>query len=298
MHQRTIWRFRSCARSSFDDGSLSNSRLTFTLKPGIDTLQRLGLGWESKRFVLSGTIPSTKSMKRGNIVFVVIAYLLVATSLNAVDGSSSSHPALAERCRPSTRMRMIPSSFLPFSTTRSVKRNHPFLHCDSSRQQKTPPKRTESCAGDWLLFSLRGGSMNPTPETEFPSQPHWIGVSTTGGNMTAGATTSGMLHPPGSPQPPPPQHSTLHSSLLSLSTRPTSTRLSTLLYYWSLVSGGVAFATFGHVARSFLALVQWASSNTWIPRSEEDVQLQTNVVVRSTCAIVDSSLSKSHRRKW
>lgn len=52
---------------------------------------------------------------------------------------------------------------------------------------------------------------------------------------------------------------------------------------WSIPFLGciISYETYGQVSRLFLKGVQWASSNTWIPKSREDIDLQTNVVVRS-----------------
>jgi hypothetical protein len=41
----------------------------------------------------------------------------------------------------------------------------------------------------------------------------------------------------------------------------------------------VSYKSFGQVSKLFLRLVQWASSNTWIPQTREDIDLQASVVV-------------------
>jgi hypothetical protein len=45
----------------------------------------------------------------------------------------------------------------------------------------------------------------------------------------------------------------------------------------------VSYQSFGQVSKLFLRLVQWASSNTWIPRTREDIDLQASVVVSDGC---------------
>jgi hypothetical protein len=46
----------------------------------------------------------------------------------------------------------------------------------------------------------------------------------------------------------------------------------------------VSYKSFGQVSKLFLRLVQWASSNTWIPQTREDIDLQASVVVSSCLA--------------
>jgi hypothetical protein len=47
----------------------------------------------------------------------------------------------------------------------------------------------------------------------------------------------------------------------------------------------VSYASFGQMSRLFLMIAQWASSNTWIPTSRDDIDLQANVVVSSGAAL-------------
>lgn len=93
------------------------------------------------------------------------------------------------------------------------------------------------------------------------------------------------------------------SSLSLLSTTRIRHRNPNRLYWWFIpvLSCVISYGGFGWTSRWFHDLVQWASSNTWIPKTGEAVNLQTNVVVRSMlmCAFVSEfqpSLSHRHFR--
>lgn len=67
-----------------------------------------------------------------------------------------------------------------------------------------------------------------------------------------------------------------------------------ILWYIPLAICVFSFWSFKWTSLWFHIIVQWASSNTWIPITDEEVNLQTNVVVRRTLYVLSTFASKRH----
>lgn len=79
-----------------------------------------------------------------------------------------------------------------------------------------------------------------------------------------------------------------------LPTGKVGSRVNTILWSIPFLICFLSFWSFQYTSSWFYSITRWASANTWIPQTEEEVNLQTNVVVRtfhSTMQGVPLSLS-------